>query len=79
MQAVSRHGVLTHPTTLPDHYAQIFENHASASRTPLFRGALFGSSDYHGAGKPNRIGENTTDPQVIAEVIAQGAIEVIEP
>ena len=41
--------------------------------------AMFGSSDYHGTGKPNRIGENTTDPQVIAEVIAQGTIEVIEP
>lgn len=40
---------------------------------------MFGSSDYHGTGKPNRIGENTTDPQVIAEVIAQGAIEVVEP
>ena len=41
--------------------------------------AVFGSSDYHGTGKPNRIGENTTDPQVIAEVIAQGCIEVVEP
>lgn len=41
--------------------------------------AIFGSSDYHGAGKPNRIGENTTDPKVIAEVVAQGRIEVVEP
>ena len=27
-----------------------------------------GSSDYHGTGKRNRLGENTTDPQVLAEI-----------
>jgi predicted metal-dependent phosphoesterase TrpH len=27
-----------------------------------------GSSDYHGAGKPNRLGENTTDDDVLAEI-----------
>jgi hypothetical protein len=31
-----------------------------------------GSSDYHGDGKPNRLGENTTDPDVLAEILAQG-------
>jgi len=41
--------------------------------------AIFGSSDYHGDGKPNRIGENTTDPEVIAEVVAQGLIGVVCP
>ena len=41
--------------------------------------AEFGSSDYHGTGKPNRIGENTTDPDIIAEVIAQGSIGVVQP
>ena len=41
--------------------------------------AEFGSSDYHGTGKPNRIGENTTDLDIIAEVIAQGSIEVVQP
>ena len=40
---------------------------------------MFGSSDYHGTGKPNRIGENTTDPDVIAEVVAQGCIGVVRP
>lgn len=35
--------------------------------------AVTGSSDYHGAGKPNRLGENTTAPQVLDEIIAQGA------
>jgi 3',5'-nucleoside bisphosphate phosphatase len=30
-----------------------------------------GASDYHGAGKPNRLGENTTDPEVFAALVAQ--------
>jgi len=33
--------------------------------------ALTGSSDYHGAGKPNRLGENTTDPAVLRSIIAE--------
>jgi len=28
-----------------------------------------GSSDYHGAGKPNRLGENTTDPAMVERII----------
>lgn len=31
-----------------------------------------GSSDYHGAGKPNRLGENTTDPEVYARIVELG-------
>ncbi|RFA09706.1 phosphatase [Subtercola boreus] len=31
--------------------------------------AITGSSDYHGAGKPNRLGENTTSPEVLSELI----------
>jgi predicted metal-dependent phosphoesterase TrpH len=31
-----------------------------------------GSSDYHGAGKPNRLGENTTDDEVLAEIERRG-------
>jgi predicted metal-dependent phosphoesterase TrpH len=31
-----------------------------------------GSSDYHGAGKPNRPGENTTSDEMVARIIAQG-------
>ncbi|MBO0608512.1 PHP domain-containing protein [Myceligenerans salitolerans] len=38
-----------------------------------------GSSDYHGRGKANRIGENTTTPQVLAEIERQGAREVLRP
>ncbi len=33
--------------------------------------AITGSSDYHGAGKPNRLGENTTAPEVLDAIIAQ--------
>ncbi|MDQ1618026.1 MAG: 3,5-nucleoside bisphosphate phosphatase [Actinomycetota bacterium] len=36
------------------------------------RGLLVtGSSDYHGSGKPNRLGENSTDPEVFAALVAQ--------
>lgn len=31
-----------------------------------------GSSDYHGTGKPNRPGENTTDDEMVARLIARG-------
>ena len=30
-----------------------------------------GSSDYHGAGKPNLPGENTTSDEMVARIIAQ--------
>jgi predicted metal-dependent phosphoesterase TrpH len=43
-----------------------------ASSLDLF---VTGSSDYHGDGKPNRLGENTTDPAVLAQIedLATGA------
>jgi predicted metal-dependent phosphoesterase TrpH len=36
-----------------------------------------GSSDFHGAGKRNVIGENTTDPEVLEAIAEQGALEVL--
>lgn len=36
-----------------------------------------GSSDFHGAGKQNRIGENTTAPEVLDAIAAQGTLEVL--
>ncbi|TFD50571.1 PHP domain-containing protein [Cryobacterium frigoriphilum] len=33
--------------------------------------AVTGSSDYHGAGKPNRLGENTTSPEVLERIVAE--------
>lgn len=38
-----------------------------------------GSSDYHGTGKPNRLGENTTSPAVLAAIEERGALPVIRP
>ena len=34
--------------------------------------AITGSSDYHGQGKPNRLGENTTAPEVLDRLLARG-------
>lgn len=38
---------------------------ATAARHQLL---VTGSSDYHGAGKPNQLGENSTDPQTVARI-----------
>jgi len=45
---------------------------AMAARLAARLGLLVtGSSDYHGSGKRNRLGENTTDPEVLAEIEAR--------
>ncbi|QGH70280.1 PHP domain-containing protein [Pseudactinotalea sp. HY158] len=49
---------------------------ALAGRHGLLR---TGSSDYHGAGKPNRLGENTTSREVLAAITAQGRLGVVHP
>lgn len=36
-----------------------------------------GSSDYHGAGKLNRLGENLTAPEVLDAIEAEGVVEVV--
>jgi hypothetical protein len=36
-----------------------------------------GASDYHGSGKPNVIGENLTDPEVLAAIEDQGRLPVV--
>lgn len=39
-----------------------------------------GSSDYHGEGKPNLLGENTTDPLVLQQIEALASgVEVLRP
>lgn len=38
-----------------------------------------GSSDYHGAGKLNRLGENLTAPEVLAAIEEEGTVEVVRP
>lgn len=38
-----------------------------------------GSSDYHGSGKINRLGENTTSSQMLERIAHKAAMEVIRP
>lgn len=49
---------------------------AATRRALAFAGAhgllVTGSSDYHGAGKPNRLGEHTTEPEVLAQILKRG-------
>jgi len=40
---------------------------------------ITGSSDYHGDGKANRLGENLTAPEVLAAIEEQGATSVVRP
>jgi hypothetical protein len=49
-----------------------------ATRLGLF---VTGSSDYHGTGKENRLGENTTTAGVLAQIEAQasGGVKVVRP
>ncbi|HEV7147538.1 MAG TPA: PHP domain-containing protein [Pedococcus sp.] len=51
---------------------------ALAARLGLF---VTGSSDYHGTGKENRLGENTTTAEVLAQIEAEasGGTEVVRP
>lgn len=41
--------------------------------------AEFGSSDYHGTGKPNKLGENITSAEVFAALISGTHLEVLYP
>lgn len=38
-----------------------------------------GSSDYHGTGKRNQLGENLTAPRILAAIEEQGRVEVVRP
>lgn len=57
---------LGHRENQPQPTARLYE---LASKFGLF---ITGSSDYHGTGKPNRLGENTTSPAVLDRLIAEG-------
>ncbi len=54
-----------HRENTPDGAARVGE---LAERFGL---AVTGSSDYHGTGKPNRLGEHTTAPEVVARIVAR--------
>lgn len=55
-----------HRENTPDAMGRLFEY------AKTFGLVVTGSSDYHGAGKPNRLGENTTDPEVLERILAEG-------
>ena len=38
---------------------------------------MSGSSDYHGSGKPNRLGENLMPPGLLDRVVAEGALPLV--
>lgn len=57
---------LRHRENRPDAVARLVE-HADH-----FGLEVTGSSDYHGAGKPNRLAENTTEPEVLDRILEQG-------
>jgi predicted metal-dependent phosphoesterase TrpH len=38
-----------------------------------------GSSDYHGLGKPNRLGENSTIPEALGQIETTGTLPVLRP
>ena len=38
-----------------------------------------GASDYHGTGKPNRLGENTTTREVLDAILSGTHLEVLKP
>ena len=56
--------------------AQRVRLRALAAALGLF---VTGSSDYHGDGKPNRLGENMTSSEVLAEIEHRGLLKVLRP
>ncbi len=56
-----------HRENTPDAQERLFE---LAERFNL---VVTGSSDYHGEGKPNRLGENTTEPAMLERILAQSS------
>ncbi|ARD42021.1 PHP domain-containing protein [Actinomyces gaoshouyii] len=38
-----------------------------------------GSSDYHGAGKPNRLGENLMPPELLERIVDEGTLPLVAP
>lgn len=40
---------------------------------------MSGSSDYHGTGKPNRLGENLMTPELLEVIAAQGLLPLLTP
>ncbi|MDR1394008.1 MAG: PHP domain-containing protein [Bifidobacteriaceae bacterium] len=60
-----------HRDNPPDQRARLME---LAGRLNLF---VTGSSDYHGAGKPNRLGENLTSETALRQIVEQGQLPLV--
>lgn len=56
-----------HRENTPDAQARLFDY---AERFNL---VITGSSDYHGTGKPNLLAENTTEPDMLERILAEGS------
>ncbi len=41
--------------------------------------ACSGASDYHGQGKPNRLGENLMSPQLLEQIVDEGCLPLLTP
>ncbi|WP_172120238.1 PHP domain-containing protein [Actinomyces faecalis] len=41
--------------------------------------ACSGASDYHGEGKPNRLGENLMPPELLEQVVDEGSLPLLTP
>ena len=40
---------------------------------------LSGASDYHGTGKPNRLGENLMPPELLEQILDEGTLDLVRP
>ena len=40
---------------------------------------LSGASDYHGTGKPNRLGENLMPPELLEQIVDEGVLDLVKP
>lgn len=56
-----------HRENTPDAQERLYEF------AEYFNLAITGSSDYHGTGKPNLLGENTTEPAMLERILAEGS------
>ncbi|MPV38938.1 PHP domain-containing protein [Georgenia subflava] len=77
IEAMARAGLAALEIDHRDHTAEArSELAALAGRLGLAR---TGSSDYHGAGKPNRLGEHTTTTAVLEMIESEGYLPVVRP
>lgn len=63
-----------------DHRDNASDDRDELRKIAQSRGILVtGSSDYHGSGKPNLLGENLTSPAVLERIAHKASLEVLRP